>query len=80
MHRIYYLPAAFTLLVRVPIFATGGAVPVKDSISQGITTVGSESLLQFAMTPTEFGDDVYLYEQLIEPTLDSGMLRPPHPG
>ena len=54
--------------------AIGGAVPVKDSISQEITTVGSQSLLQFAMSPTELGDDVYLYEELIEPTLKSGLL------
>ncbi|BDA51187.1 Deoxyribonuclease-2-beta [Coccomyxa sp. Obi] len=50
-----------------------GEVPVKDSINQELATVGSEPLLQFAMSPTEIGDDVYLYEELIEPKLKSGM-------
>ena len=67
------------LLVNALYLPAGGAVPVKDSIKQELTTMGSQSFLQFAMSPTEVGDDVYLYEQLIEPALASGLLKVLHP-
>jgi hypothetical protein len=47
-------------------------VPTQDSQHQSLQTKGGEQLLQFAMSPTEVGVDVYLYEQLIEPELGSG--------
>jgi hypothetical protein len=37
-----------------------------------LQTLAGEQLLQFAMSPTEKGDDVYLYEELVEPKLKSG--------
>jgi hypothetical protein len=51
-----------------------GVAPPQESKHQSIQTVGGEPLLQFAMTPTPVGEDVYLYEQLIEPELRSGTL------
>ena len=52
-------------------------VPKKEDKHQAITTAGGEPLLQFAMAPTQEGDDVYLYEQLIEPQLKSGAAAGP---
>ena len=52
--------------------AAAGVAPPQESKHQSIQTLGGEPLLQFAMTPTREGDDVYLYEQLIEPQLRSG--------
>ena len=46
---------------------------------QGLTryltlcSVGGEYFVQFTMSPTKVGDDVYMYEQLVEPVLQSGM-------
>ncbi len=58
--------------VNPPLRAAGVAPPQK-SRHQSIQTVGGEPLLQFAMTPTRGAEDVYLYEQLIESELCSGM-------
>jgi deoxyribonuclease-2 len=50
-----------------------GEAPEQKTDNHVITTVGGEQLLQFAMSPTPAGVDVYLYEQLIEPKLKSGL-------
>ena len=47
-------------------------MPDKVNISQPVTSIGGQQFIQFAMSPTELGDDVYLYEQLVEPVLQSG--------
>ena len=52
-----------------------GVAPPEDTQHQTIQTARGEALLQFAMSPTAVGDDVYLYEQLIEPELKSGAPR-----
>ena len=47
-------------------------MPDKVNISQPVTSIGGEQFIQFEMSPSELGDDVYLYEQLVEPVLQSG--------
>ena len=37
-----------------------------------LCSLGGEQFVQFVMSPTAEGDDVYLYEQLVEPVLQSG--------
>ena len=49
--------------------------PKKRNVVQSVKSLGGEQFLQFAMTPTmgkPHYDDVYLYEQLVEPTLQAG--------
>ena len=70
-HSIVPISSAW---VKPLLSAAGGDIPVKNSLNQEIATVGSQPLLQFAMSPTELGDNVYLYEELIEPKLHSGLL------
>jgi hypothetical protein len=44
-------------------------------VVQTVKSLGGEEFLQFAMTPTAgkpHYDDVYLYEQLVEPALQAG--------
>lgn len=47
-------------------------MPDKVNISQPVTSIGGEQFIQFEMSPSADGDDVYLYEQLVEPVLQSG--------
>ena len=44
-----------------------------SSRSLTLCSVGGERFVQFTMSPTELGEDVYMYEQLVEPVLKSGM-------
>jgi len=49
--------------------------PKKRNVVQSVKSLGGEQFLQFAMTPTMGSphyDDVYLYEQLVEPELQAG--------
>jgi hypothetical protein len=49
-----------------------GVPPPPMTAHQSIQTAEGEPLLQFAMSPTAEGIDIYLYEQVIEPQLRSG--------
>ena len=37
-----------------------------------LCSLGGEQFIQFVMSPTKKGDDVFLYEQLVEPVLQAG--------
>ena len=40
--------------------------------SSFLCSLGGEQFIQFTMTPTKSKDDVYLYEELVEPVLKAG--------
>lgn len=39
-------------------------------------SLGGETFVQFVMSPTAEGDNLYLYEQVVEPVLQSGAHHP----
>ena len=53
----------------------GGCKPCAPAESDPrpfLCSLAGEQFVQFVMSPSATGDDVYLYEQLVEPVLQSG--------